>query len=61
MAKDTLGDVAWWLLIIGGLNLGLVTAFGLDVVGLILGAAPVLVTIFNDLVGLSALYKIFKK
>lgn len=46
--------IAFWLLIIGGLNMGL-SAVGLDVIGL-LGSTTV--TIVGILVGLSAIIKI---
>ncbi len=54
-----LGKVAYVLLIIGGLNWGLVGLFQLDLVQLVLGSIPVLAMIVYVLVGLSALYMIF--
>lgn len=50
---------AWWLLLIGGLNWGLVGLFNLDLVDLVLGSVPVLARIVYILVGLSALYLLF--
>ena len=47
--------VAFVLLVIGGLNWGLV-AFNVNVVNLILGSVPVTETIVYVLVGLSAIY-----
>ena len=44
------------LVIIGGLNWGLVGIFKLDLVSYILGSIPVLAAIVYILVGLSALY-----
>lgn len=57
--------IAWWLLIIGGLNWGLVGigAFAggnWNVINLIFGAWPPLEGIIYILVGLSALWLIFK-
>lgn len=48
--------LAYLLLWIGGLNLGL-SALGFDVVGKVLGGVG-LVQIFNILVGLSAVYSV---
>ena len=60
MAKmNTLDWIAYVLVIIGGLNWGLVGLFGLDLVELIFGAIPVLQNIVYILVGLSALYLIY--
>jgi uncharacterized membrane protein YuzA (DUF378 family) len=47
------------LLIIGGLNWGLVGFFGFDLVTAIFGADSNASLFVYDLVGLSALYKIF--
>ncbi len=61
---NTLEWIAMVLLIIGGLNWGLVGLFSLDLVEAVLGAVPTLQTIVYVLVGLSALdmlYFIFKK
>jgi hypothetical protein len=58
MAKSTLDWIALILLIIGGLNWGL-AIWNFNLVDLIFGAVPVLVTIVYALVGLSALYTIY--
>ncbi len=47
------------LVIIGGLNWGLVGFFGFDLVGAIFGAMSALARIIYGLVGLAALYAIF--
>ena len=66
MAKNEMSTVDWIayiLLIVGGLNWGL-EALDINLVTLIFGAIPILVTIVYLLVGISALYvafKIFKK
>ena len=52
--------VAWVLLIVGGLNWGLVGALDIDLVSTIFGAGSVLTRIVFILVGLSAIYGIFK-
>ena len=59
MAKNFVDWIALILVIIGGLNWGLVGLFGLDLVDLILGGVPVLAKIVYILVGLSALYMIY--
>lgn len=58
MAKTALDWIALILLIIGGLNWGL-AIWDIDLVTLIFGSIPVLVTIVYALVGLSALYTIY--
>ena len=54
-----LPKVAWILLIIGGLNWGLIGFFGYDVVAAVFGSSSTLTKVIYDLVGLSALYLIF--
>lgn len=56
---STLDWVALVLVIIGGLNWGLIGFFGLDVLGNILGDTTGLSRIVYGLVGLSALYLVF--
>lgn len=51
--------IALVLVIIGGLNWGLVGIFDLDVVGAIFGVMSALSQIIYVLVGLSALYLVF--
>ncbi len=59
MAKnDTIGLVANILLIVGGLNI-LLSEFSYNVIGMIFGSIPMLMTIINVLIGLSALYAIY--
>ena len=58
--------IAWWLLIIGGLNWGLVGIGGFagsnwNVVNIIFGSLPWLEWLIYVLVGLSALWLIFAK
>ncbi len=59
MGKDALETVSGLLLIIGGLNWGLVGLLNLNLVTLIFGFMPVLVTLVYVLVGLSALYMLY--
>ncbi len=61
MAKKTALDwIAFVLVIVGGLNWGLVGLFnGFDLVEWLLGAVPVLRDIVYVLVGLAALYMIY--
>jgi len=64
MAKNVIEQVAQWLVIIGGLNWGLVGAFSFNLVEKVFGAWPVVVKLVYILVGLSALwvlYAMFKK
>ncbi|VVB98173.1 Uncharacterised protein [uncultured archaeon] len=53
---STLDMVALAVLIIGGLNWGLVGALGLDVVAAIFGAASIIAKVVYIIVGLCALY-----
>lgn len=59
MARNAVDWIAEILLIIGGLNWGL-AIWDINVVDKVLGAVPILVTIVYALVGLSALYAIYK-
>lgn len=54
--NKTLDMIAGWLLVIGGLNWGLIGLGVGDVVEMLLGAWPMLVSLVYVLVGLSALY-----
>jgi len=56
MKKNPIDTIAWILVIIGGLNWGLVGIANLDIVDLIFGTIPVLAKIVYILVGISALY-----
>jgi hypothetical protein len=53
--------IALILVLVGGLNWGLVGLLNLNLVTLILGSVPILVKIVYDLVGLSALYIAYTK
>lgn len=53
--------IAWWLVIIGGINWGLVGLLNLNVIAAIFGSAPALVKIVYILVGLSSLWMLYKK
>ena len=57
--KNSLEMIAGLLVIIGGLNWGLVGLLNLDLVQLIFGFMPVLQKLVYILVGLSALYMIY--
>ena len=59
MAKNTLDMIAIILLIVGGLNWGLVGIFKFDLVKAIFGSIPALQNIIYILVGLSAIYTIY--
>lgn len=51
--------IVFILLVIGGLNWGLVGIFGVDVVALVLGEMSTATRVVYTLVGLSALYYLF--
>lgn len=57
--KSTLDWIALVLVIVGGLNWGLVGLFRFDLVNFVLGAIPVLQRIVYVLVGLAAVYLIY--
>jgi len=59
MAKSTLDWIALVLVIIGGLNWGLVGLFNFDLVNAIFGSISWLAKLVYILVGLSALYLIY--
>ncbi|MBU3913767.1 MAG: DUF378 domain-containing protein [Nanoarchaeota archaeon] len=59
MAKSVLDWIALVLVIIGGLNWGLVGAFNIDLVQLVLGSVSWLATTVYILVGLAALYTLY--
>lgn len=59
MKKSVLDWIALILLIIGGLNWGLVGIFKFDLVQAIFGSVPVLRDIIYILVGIAALYTIY--
>lgn len=57
--KNALDWIALILVIIGGLNWGLVGAFRFDLVQALFGEVPIVRDIIYILVGLSALYLIY--
>lgn len=59
MAKNALDWIALLLVIIGGLNWGLVGLFNLDLVAAIFGAGSIISRIIYILVGLAAVYMIY--
>ncbi len=59
MEKNYIDWIALILLVIGGVNWGLVGLFNLDLVELILGAVPILQKIVYILVGIAGLYTIY--
>lgn len=59
---NMLGKVAWWLLVIGGINWGLVGFFNWDLVANLLGGGDMMAMlprIVYALVGLAALWSLF--
>jgi hypothetical protein len=65
MKKNALYWIAFVLLIVGGLNWGLVGLFNFDLVAVLFGSIPILAQIVYVLVGLGAVwmlvYKLTKK
>lgn len=59
MAKNTIDWIALILLIVGGLNWGLVGVLKYNLVAAIFGAGSLLSKIVYDVVGLAALYSIY--
>ncbi len=53
---NKLGKVAFVLLVIGGLNWGLMGLFQMDIIQIIFGSLTTIITIVYVLIGLSALY-----
>ncbi len=58
--RDTLSLIALILIIVGGLNWLLVGLFKFNLVTALFGSIPILVTIVYTLVGLSAIWAIYK-
>lgn len=59
--KGTLYCVAIILVLIGGINWGLVGLLNLDLVALLLGSMPIVQKLVYIVIGLSAAFVIFKK
>lgn len=55
----TLDLIVIILLIIGGINWGLVGLFDFNLVSFIFGSFPIITKLIYDIVGLAAIYKIF--
>jgi len=60
MNKSPLDLAVAVLLIVGGLNWGLVGLLNMNIVETVLGSIPVAITLVYGLVGLAALYKLLK-
>jgi uncharacterized protein len=58
MNNKTIHMVTFILLVIGGLNWGLVALFNINLVEMLLGAWPMVAKIVYVLVGLSAVYEL---
>lgn len=57
--KSTIDWIAFVLLIIGGLNIGLIGIGGWNVLDMVFGSIAILARIVNVLIGLSALYMLY--
>lgn len=60
MDNKLIGFIAWWLVIIGGINWGLMGLVDLDVVRMIL-RAPLLVRFVYILVGAASAYLLYER
>ncbi len=60
MKMKELDWVAYVLVTLGALNWGMVGAFRLDLVQIVLGTSPALVQLVYILIGLSGLYWLYK-
>lgn len=58
MAKSIIDYITLVLLVVGGLNWGLVGAFQVDLVKLLFGAVPILQNLVYILVGVSAIVQL---
>lgn len=56
---NTFDWVALLLLVIGGINWGMIAAFNIDLVTMLFGDMTVLTRVIFGLVGLSAIYSIY--
>jgi hypothetical protein len=59
MEKNAIDMIAMILVIVGGLNWGLVGLFGFDLVAFLLGALPLIQNLVYAIVGVSAAYMIY--
>lgn len=57
----TLGWITFLLVVIGGLNWGLVGFFGFDVIKVLFGDMTTIARVIYGLVGLAALYELFTR
>ena len=60
MKNKDIDAIARILIIVGALNWGMVGAFNIDLVDLVLGTSPVLVQLVYILIGLSGLYGLYQ-
>jgi len=58
---STLGWITFLLVVIGGLNWGLVGFFGFDVIKVFFGDMTTITRVIYGLVGLAALYELFTR
>ena len=61
MKKSVLYWIAFVLLIVGGLNWGLVGLFNFDIVAVLFGSIPIVAQVVYVLVGLGAVWMLFYK
>lgn len=59
MRMNALDTLAYWLVVIGGINWGLIGFFDLNLVGEIFGFDSAITNIIYGAVGLAALYLIY--
>ncbi|NQV11730.1 DUF378 domain-containing protein [Candidatus Uhrbacteria bacterium] len=61
MKSNSLTKVAWWLVIVGAVNWGLIGLFDWNLVNAIFDTLPLAERIVYILVGLGALHMLFEK
>jgi uncharacterized protein len=59
MNNKTVHMVSFVLLVVGGLNWGLIALFDLNLVDMVLGGMPMIAKLVYILVGLAAVYELF--
>jgi len=59
--KDVIKWIAWIIVVIGGLNWGLVGLFNYDIIAMMFGAGSLAANITYDIVGLAAVVLIIYK
>lgn len=59
--ESSMSMISWWLVIVGGINWGLVGAIDWNLVNVVFGSWPLVERIIYVLVGLAALWLLYDK